>query len=352
MKTPSDIEISKLLRHVRAVVTQQQYESIQKTLIGGRNEEVDRAVEGLSEEDEFVLLCLLMNTSTQLAPLDQTASIAAGAGAPDLLVRFQPGFYMKGLPAARHQGYKCLVEIKSTRMNKFSMGGAALRKLRAFADSFGLPLLFAVRFVQYRSTAIWVIAEDGNRENPSVKISLSDWIDGLRPVLWNEYAYMIMPGTKVQVTYSGSIKGENVRHPEYGEQVRFRVVTGQRSIDFNAHDSVLASAFLDAFYLSKTDVELDGSLVHVTYSPESQALSIADIVYRMNRLPADEQGQLTYHAGTVIRQLAEGRSDSLITRTLVENLGKAMCDSGVLSVLGYGGLEETFRKWIATGGKE
>jgi hypothetical protein len=119
MPNPSGIEIAKLLRHARAVVTPLQYETIRNTLIGGSSGVIDRAVEGLSEEDEFILMCLLMKTSTHLAPLDQTASIAAGSAAPDLLARFQPGFFMKGLSASSHRGYQCLSKSNPRRRKIF-----------------------------------------------------------------------------------------------------------------------------------------------------------------------------------------------------------------------------------------
>jgi hypothetical protein len=74
-------------------------------------------------QDEFVLLCVLMQTSTHLVPLDQTASVATGNAAPDLLARFQPGFFPEGIPSSRHRGYRCLVEVKSRSRDEFVMSG-------------------------------------------------------------------------------------------------------------------------------------------------------------------------------------------------------------------------------------
>jgi hypothetical protein len=189
--------------------------------------------------------------------------------------------------------------------------------LRSFADAFQLPLIFAVRFLQHQGAAVWVIVDDTNRSKSSLTVSVSDWIDGLRPVLWNEYAYMIVPGTRFQVTYSPDLKGESVRHPDYGEQVSCRVVTSKRSIEVVRIESVLTSAFFDAYNLTETTVERDGTSVRVTYQREGvAALSIADLIYRMNRLPTDNEGRLTYDAGRAIREIAErGRPRSSIERS-------------------------------------
>ena len=121
----SQIEIAKALRRVKAIANSAQYHSVVQTLTGGPVDAIERAVTGLSQEDEFILLCLLMQTSTHLAPLDQTASIAIGNTAPDLLARFQPGFFAEGIPSSRHRGYRCLVEVKSTSKDVFFMSGGA-----------------------------------------------------------------------------------------------------------------------------------------------------------------------------------------------------------------------------------
>jgi hypothetical protein len=352
MLTASKIEIAKALRHIKAVATSEQYNSVLQTLTGGPVDAIEHAVSGLSEEDEFVLLCMLMQTSTHLAPLGQTASIAVGNAAPDLLARFQPGFWPDGIPSSRHRGYRCLVEVKSTSKGEFSMGGSALQRLRAFADAFQLPLLFAVRFLRHRRSAVWVIVEDTNRSKRSLKVLLSDWIEGLRPVLWNEYAYMIVTGTQFQITYSPEIRGEGARHPVYGEQVALRIITSKKSIDLVALESVLTSAFFETYNLIETDVQREGEFVRATYRPEADALSIADLIYRMNRLPTDDEGRRTYDAGRAIRELAEGQRTTLVNRALVDAVGKAMCDIGALCVLGYDGPEQTRRKWLATGGQQ
>src|SRR5437016_5289947 len=142
MPPASQIEIAKALSRIKAIANSEQYNAVVQTLTGGPVDAIERAVAGLSEEDEFVLLCMLMGTSTHLAPLDQTASIATGNGAPDLLARFRPGLFTEGFSSSQHRGYPCLVEIKSTSKDQFLMSGSALRRLRSFAEAFQLPLLF------------------------------------------------------------------------------------------------------------------------------------------------------------------------------------------------------------------
>jgi len=351
-KSASKIEIAKILRQVRAVATSQQYRSIVYALAGRPAEAIDRAVAGLSEEDEFVLLCLLMETATHIAPLDQTPSAAAGLGAPDLLIRFQPGFAAKGIPSSRHRGYRCLVEVKSTTKREFHMSGGALQRLRSFADAFNLPLLFAVRFLEFRSMALWVMVEDVDRSKRSLTVSVEDWIRTLRPVLWNEYAYTLMPGTHFQAIYSAGLKGQGIQHPDYGEQVAFRVVTRQGPKEVAGVDSVLVSAFFECYKLVETNVKRDEESVYVSYRPTTATLSIADLIHGMNRLPTDPDGRRIYDAGRIIHDLVERRQTSLVSRKLVEALGDTMCDIGALTIGVYEHPADSLRRWLATGGDQ
>ena len=154
---PSKIEIAKALKHIKSITTPNKFNAIHKMLGANHWEGLDRAVAGLGEEDEFLLMCVLMGTATHLAPLEQRPSIAGGKAAPDLLARFQPGYFQKSIPKSQHTGYKCLIEVKSTTQDEFSIGGRHLQELRAFADTFGLPLVFAVRFLRFDSAALWVL---------------------------------------------------------------------------------------------------------------------------------------------------------------------------------------------------
>ena len=77
-RPPSPIEVAKALKLVRALVDKPVYELVLGLVAAGQQERVARAVAGLTEEDEFLLLCLLMGTATHLAPLEQRAAVVSG----------------------------------------------------------------------------------------------------------------------------------------------------------------------------------------------------------------------------------------------------------------------------------
>jgi len=345
---PSPIEIAKALRQVKGVTDDRQYGEVLQAIAGRQAKTVTHAVAGLTEEDEFILMCVLMGTATHLAPLEQKVSIGMGLKAPDLVARFQPGFSTRGILLSRHTGYKCFVEVKSTKKDKFHMHGNALKKLRQFADAFGLPLVFAVRFLMLPDAALWVMVEDADRNTRRMTIGVSDWVSGLRPVLWDDFSFMLVPGTYFEATYAPNAGG--VRHPQYGGQTEFQVIAQERRFAFSGDEAMFVSAFFEPYGLNEKNARREGNLTHVTYHAQNLALSLPDIIYRMNRLPRDSSGNLVYDATRTLRALADGQTPVLIGRGSVEQLGRTFCKIGVLAVLGHGDPEGCYRRWIATGG--
>lgn len=354
MKQPaSSIEIAKALRQIRSVVDAPTYEQVFGILAAHQPERIGQAVAGLTEEDEFLLLCLLMGTATHLAPLEQRPAVVAGKSAPDLLARFQPGFWGTGIQrrGSQHAGYRCFVEVKSTKQNEFEMSGAALKRLRDFADCFGIPLVFAVRFLQFDNAALWVLVEDVSRDSKSIRIGIENWIEGLRPVLWNEHSYMVFPGTHFQATFDSSVSGGLLRHSQYGEQVAFEVVTSKGRFPQDGTDALVASAFFEAYGLREVDSRSQGTLTHVLYAPTNAAMSVADLIYAMNRLPRDEEGRLIFDASTALRELADGQRLPLVDRRFVEHFGDRFCDIAAMGIMEYGEPTARYRRWLATGGR-
>lgn len=348
---PSKIEIAKALRHLKAVATSDQYSTIQRMLEREHGDELKRAVAGLCEEDEFVLLCMLMGTSTHLVPLEQRPLIAVERAAPDLLARFQPPHQRKNLPASKHSGFRCVVEVKSTKEMGFKIGGGQLRKLRCFAETFSMPLVFAVRFLSFEDAAVWVIVEDQDRTASTLHVGIGDWASGLRPILWDEEAFMLMPGVYFQINYQLRTRTGGLFHRDYGEQVSFQIVTPDDRMEITEMHGEIAAAFFQSYGLQERQVKRDGDFTSVAYTANNSVLSVADLIYGMNRLSRDENGNLLFDAGTIMRQLADKQQLPLITREFVTYYAQEFCRLGALGQMDYGKPEEAHSKWIATGGQ-
>jgi hypothetical protein len=268
------MEFAKALRAVRALLPASDFERVREVIAPGPHATHDRTMEGLREEDEFALLCILMGTATHLARLDQSPVIPGEYIVPDFLGRFQPGFSLRGWPPTDNSGFKCLIEVKSTRKNRFRIGGSLLRRRRRFAETFGLPLLFAVRFTSFSGSAVWVLKEDTGLQS-TLDVGVNDMIEGARCALWDEYLYMIFPAVYFQASYEKSPRRDRVLHASYGSQLAFQIVNGDDRMVFQDTDAGLLSMFFEPFELKEIDCQIVGQTTHVLYAPQLAMCSIA-----------------------------------------------------------------------------
>lgn len=350
---PSTIEMAKTLRQVKTVATPEQYSRITEILCKNGSLPADHTFDGLSQEDEFCLLCLLMGTATHIAPLEQRLSIAAGLSAPDVLVRFQPDYLPDSgtlISSKRHDGFRCLVEIKSTSKSELKFGGQALARLRAFADSFKLPLVFAVRFMQFRSIALWALTEDCEPRKGNLKINITSVYSGLRPVLWSEFGYLLAPGLHLRATFDTATSVQGIEDQTRGVLVDFQFVgLGTRvSCPGNLIETFL---FLEAYSLEEFASETKGTKSTVLFRFGTQMLAAGDLIFAVNRIARDAEGNIPHDVARTLRELADGQKPLLLGRNMVESIAERLCRASVLLKLGLAPGEKRFQDWIRTGGK-
>lgn len=348
-KATSKIEIAKALRAVKTVVPTADYERV-RAIIAPEQRDAERVMAGLSEEDEFALLCTLMGTATHLVPLEQRPFIRGNCIVPDFLARFQPGCFFRGWGQKDNSGFNCLVEVKSTEKKEFRIKGSLLQRRRNFAETFGLPLLFAVRFVRFRDNALWVVAEDADRSKTSLKVTIDDLTKGVRRVIWDEYFYMLPPDTYFQASYTHEVTGSNVQHPEYGEQFEFQVVASLDRLLFRGTDAFMFSMFFEAFGLDERQKQVNHGITHVIYAPQVPCCSIADLIYKLNRLPRDQTGLSTYDAAKILALFPNEKQPAIVTREKVETLGRYLLSKKVLYLVGFGEEESHIATWRRYGG--
>jgi len=212
-KSASDIQRAKALKAIRAVASDEQFARISRELVS--EEEASKLapkIAGLTEEDEFAVLCRLMDTVSHISALEQAPIIPGDSIAPDFLVRFQPGLWCEGKGREYHRGFPSFVEVKSTPDLKWHLSGSQLKKRRNFAVAFGLPLLFAVRFTKFSGNAYWVIVHDDDWAKNRIDVGVGDLSSSLRHIFFNEYWYMLRPGTTFEQRFDSGAPGGGAGH--------------------------------------------------------------------------------------------------------------------------------------------
>jgi hypothetical protein len=354
------IELAKALFAVKSIASEVDYEKIRAILVGpGNARAVDQAIHGLSKEDEFAFMCQLMGTASHFVHLEQRPVIKGEFLIPDFLGRFQPGCTPHGKKSLEHNGFRCLVEVKSTRNDKFRIGGKKLRYLRAFADQFDFPLLFAVRFLRFDEYALWVIVEDETGKN-SITVTYNGLTDGVRNVLWDDFMYVVYPYILFRAVYDTADGAEEtgIRHERYGKQREFHIVShpdhpisGPSVVDnavrVTGINALTLSAFFEGFRPEEVEARKRGTVTVQTLRA-TVPCSVADLVYCFNRLPRDEHGRALLDPSRI---LSGANSDSgLITREMIDRIARDFWHS-VLGVITFGEPEAQFQKWQRFGGQ-
>ena len=352
-KVPSKMELAKALKQVKALSDPEDYKKISDILCPkDLVEDVEKAISGLSEEDEFILLSKLMKTVVHVSPLEQRHEKVLSSSAPDILMTFQPGFRAKGISPKSHEGYQCLVEVKTTAKNKFKMSGKALSKLRTYADTYGLPLLFAVRMKAFDTAAMWMMVEDTDRTEKSISVDFGDWVSGLRSVLWDDYCYLMLPGVHFEGVYSKTKPGVGGRHSKYGNLIGFNIVKHKERFKYKGIEALTGRLFFAPYGLKEIEVIPLGDITLVSYEHRNNMLSVADLVYGINLLPTNANGERVYDPSRVLRKMVDGEEQSLVDRDTVEISADQYLRIGVIGIIEFGETESRYQKWLLTGGKE
>jgi hypothetical protein len=347
------VELAKVLQAVRAFAPEPDYLQIRSLLVKeGSEQKIDQAIHGLSKEDEFALMSRLMGTATHMVHLEQRPVIPGEYIVPDFLARFQPGSTLHRKPASQSSGFRCFVEVKSTRKDRFRTGGKKLQRLRAFANQFGLPLLFAVRFLHTEEYAPWVIVEDSDRNASSVIVPYDISGTGVRCILWDDY-YYFLHDFHFRVVYDSSPPCHGVGcHQRYGAQRDFQIVAADGEVVPCADvDHVTLLAFVGAFSLREIAVRQEGTLTFVTLRAEAQACSVADMLYHTNRFARDERGRVVFAPSRILT--GSDSDEQLFTRAVLDSIAAALSRMKVLQVpVGFDLLTSHIGKWREYGGRD
>lgn len=353
--------MAKALLAVKSVVSEDDYLRVRSLLVHpDAGDRIDQAIHGLSKEDEFALMCRLMGTATHLVHLEQRPVVAGDYLVPDFLARFQPSCSVHGKTSSQSRGFRCLVEVKSTTNDKFKIGGKKLKRLRAFADQFGLPLLFAVRFLRFEDYALWVMVEDCNRARNSLTVTYNGLTTGVRHVIWDDYFFFLPNFLYFRAVYDTACEEEGgARHERYGRQREFHIVAEEGTpisgptVEGNAarltgSDAFILSAFFEGFGLVEQEVRQEGTVTVQTLRPAVQFCSVADMVYSFNRLPRDDKGRAILDPSRI---LTGSDSDSwLVTREFIDRVAGDLFRGGVLLKMGLGEPQAHLEKWCEYGG--
>lgn len=333
-KQVSKIEFAKRIKAVRDVVSENQYRDILKLVLApDQITEIEQAMRGLSEEDEFALMTRLMGSCSLLIPLQQNPILGTDYLVPDFLASFDVPKEEGAEGQLRQTAYTCLVEVKSTKKDSYRLSSGALARLRDVSARLGYPLVFAIRFVEFSDYAVWVIVED-DRKSETIRVDLTDFITGIRGELWNDYFYVLEQSIRIEFHYDPTFEESAIHAPDDGFLGRLLIHDGDRTFELEGSEAAIAAHVLRSFNLKHLRSWTQGTTTIQEVRPTNQFATVVDMLYNLNRIITDDSGNSIYDPPLILAR-ADRSEEHLLERRDIEPVAASMEELGILSLLSY-----------------
>ena len=97
----SGVELAKRIKEIKGITDAASFQDVLKRLVPQEKiPTVERIISGLSQEDDFALLCKMLNCCSSITPLNQTPIIAENELTPDFQITFHPGSFLSNVSNA------------------------------------------------------------------------------------------------------------------------------------------------------------------------------------------------------------------------------------------------------------
>lgn len=326
----SDVELAKRIKELKGIAPAATFEMILKKLVPeDKIKTVERIISGLSQEDEFALLCKMLNCCSSITPLNQTPIVGDDEITPDFQATFHAGSFLSNMSSMDAPAFNCMIEVKSTEKFKFKSSRSDIEKRRRFAARYNLPLLYAIRFSAVKDHAFWVVisADDLYDKN---KIDTSAYVDSLGQLLFDNYSIMVNSSYTLVRRYSKSKPGIGEKHEALGELQSLELVSsGGKVYRPSNNDSLVLAMLYNIFASTKSYTETyNGESVVYSGFELMRFLTLVDAVYYLNNLISDADGNKYYEPVRAMANLDSPTNPTMIiTRSVIEGVIRRINES-------------------------
>jgi len=322
-KDVSDVELAKRIKEIKGVASKDSYEIILKQLVPPEKvDTINRIISGLSQEDEFALLCKMLECCSSITPLNQTPIANEDEITPDFQATFHPASFLSGVSSYESPPFKCMIEVKSTEKLKFKCSRTDIARRKKFADRYNLPLMYAIRFTAAKDHAYWIVvsADDLYDKN---RIDTSDYVDSIGQLLFDNYSIMTNSSYTFVRRYSKDKKGIGEHHEQLGELQSVELISKEGKIYRPEPMDALILAMLYGVFgstASYTETYQGESVVYSGFRLMN-FLTLLDAVYYLNNIISDGEGNKYYDPVRAIANMDSATNPTmLIKRSLLEGV--------------------------------
>lgn len=285
--TASDVELAKRIKDLKGITSKDGFESILKQLVPVEKiPEIERIISGLTQEDEFALLCKMLNCCSSITPLNQTPIVSELELTPDFQATLHVGSFFSGMSSRQAPPFNCMIEVKSTEKMKFKCSRKDIDKRRKFSQRFNLPLMYAIRFTLVKENPLWIIIPADDLYNKN-RVSINDdYVDSLTHLIFDNYTIMANKTYTLVRKYSLNKTGIGEISDKLGHLQSIQIISKEGKVySPPKHDSLLLAMMYNFFAVtsSYTETYHGESVVYSGFNMRT-FLTLVDVVYFLNKL--------------------------------------------------------------------
>ncbi|WP_138106308.1 hypothetical protein [Serratia fonticola] len=212
----------------------------------GKVDEYTRRVQGYFNEDEFVIICHLLNCCKRITPLGQTPLPNMEKGTPDYLATFKTNY----------GDLSCFIEVKSTANHETSsFSHNAIDRIYRYAESYGLPIFFASR-ITIGDCGVWVLQTREEFVENKRKTSINMLPNVIGNILMKDSFVMVTSDFEMEMTFEDTCNNNDssVFYENYGYLKGINITANNDTYSFDnvLILDILLSSFAQEVHSIKT----------------------------------------------------------------------------------------------------
>lgn len=213
------IEKIKAFYNISSFLNNSSRQKLKEELNIGKIDNLENRISGLRAEDELLLILFFLECCNNIVKLEESISLIINPNSipADLSCTFKHGLG------------NTFIEVKKTDKDFWKISRANFQKRKNFAQSYKIPLYFAIRI-----RGFWGLFSSEYLEKQDLKIEIKDYKNNLFDKFTDNFIALFPQGIQIKSIYSKSKGGIiGVKNRNYGNLIYWEIKYKDRSVAVN-----------------------------------------------------------------------------------------------------------------------
>lgn len=227
----TSIEKIKAYHNIKSFLNEQERNNL-ANILNLNETDLNIRLQGKDNEIEFILMLHMLRSCKNIIAFEESVSSLTKTYTPDLLVEW-------------NTGNKVLIEIKSTKEDKYKISKNNFRKKLKFAESFGFDLYFAIKIETQ-----WMLFDSDFIKSRGFKINIKDLKYSKLNQLTGNKIFIFPEGLEILSYYSKSkLNNLGCEYKPYGNLIMYTIMYHGNiifKIDMDAKENIQLTFLCEA----------------------------------------------------------------------------------------------------------